>query len=191
MKPSGVDQFASVARIIAKGEPPQWLVIGLDHFSELVCPDNRTTRNEDRQRDEIYERMHAAADYLIKHLQIFSRAGFSEDVAVARRVLPKIKKLIPYRTPRSGGPRPNILHQVCAAVVVEAWRLAHGKPEPRSVQLLTACNEYWLACGGEYRGQDIENWRRDAKYAAAHPDKLIRGVLSGVRLRYRTYVQLA
>jgi hypothetical protein len=183
MKPSTVDRFAAAARIIAKGEPPQWLVIGLDHFSELVCPDNRSTPNEDRHRDEVYEQMHAAADYLIKHLRIFSRVGFFEDVAVARSVLPKIKKLIPHRTHRSGGPRPNILHQVCAAVVVEAWRLIHGKPEPRSVQLLTACNEYWLACGGDYRGQDIENWRRDAQDAAADPDEMIRQVLSALAVQ--------
>jgi hypothetical protein len=184
MKPPAVNRFADVARIIAKGNPPEWLVIGLDHFSELVCPDNRTTPAEDRQRDEIYERMQAAADYLIKYLPIFSRVGFSEDVAVARSVLPKIRKLIPRRTRRT-----NILHQVCTSVVVEAWHLIHGKPEPRSVPLLTACNEYWLACGGEYRGQDIENWRRDAQDATKHPDKLIQGVLSG--LRYRTYVQLS
>jgi hypothetical protein len=182
MKPSAVDQFASVARIIAKGNPPQWLVIGLDHFSELVCPDNRTTPDEDRQRDEVYERMDEAADYLIKYLPIFSRVGFFEDVAVARSVLPKIKKLIPHRTHRVGA-RPNILHQVCARVVVEAWRLVYEKPEPRSVRLLTACNEYWLACGGEYRGQDIENWRRDAQDATANPDGMIRQVLSALAVQ--------
>jgi hypothetical protein len=65
-------------------------------------------------------------------------------------------------------------------VVVEAWRVVHGKPEPESPNLWIACNEYWRACGREFRGSDVDTWKRDAKAAAADNNEWIRQILSEV-----------
>ena len=43
--------------------------------------------------------------------------------------------------------RPNIGRAMCAAAIVGAWTLVHGKAQPRSERLLEACNMYW----GVYR----------------------------------------
>jgi hypothetical protein len=180
-------RFAEVARIIAKGDPPEWLSIGLAHFSEFVGSD-RTTSDEAQHYESIITRMHDAADVLIKFLPLYSHlpAGLRrpDDVALVLDVLPRIKaNLARTLQRRGGGPRPNIQRWVCAAVVVEAWRLVHGKPEPQSQYLLEACEEYWRACGGEYRGEDIENWRRDAERAVADNHRWIRKVLTTLRAR--------
>jgi hypothetical protein len=165
-------RFADVARIIAKGAPPAWLGIGLEQFSGFVGS-KRSTSDEYQRGKKTIELMHDAADRLIKTLgPIFSAlpggAECPEDVRIALDVLPRIKRALllamhTMQERQGGGPKPNAQRQFCAAVVVEAWRLVHGKPEPRSILLQKACNEYWLACGGKDRGSDIENWRRDAE----------------------------
>jgi hypothetical protein len=100
-----------------------------------------------------------------------------DEVRVALEVLTKIKAYLARamsRPPRKGGPRPNVERRVCAAIVVEAWALIHGKAQPRSDQLYRACNEYWQACGHEYRS---EGWRRDVENAVNDPQKWVRDVL--------------
>jgi hypothetical protein len=183
-------QFDSVARIIAKGEPPQWLVSGLELFSPFVGAD-RTTSDEHKQGQKILERMHDAADLLINWLPGFEHLSMgiqSPDVAIALDVLPRVRRQLAHAksSPRGGGQRPNVLRKTCAAVVVEAWRLVHGEPEPYSVELWKACNEYWQACGGEYRGGDVDNWKRDAEEAVAAPHVWIKNILSALRGQYAT-----
>ena len=68
----------------------------------------------------------------------------------------------------------HVERQVCAAIVVEAWTLIHGKAQPRSDWLYRACNEYWQACGHEYRS---EGWRRDVEDAINNPQEWVRDVL--------------
>jgi len=136
--------------------------------------------------------MDHAADLLIKRLPLFERSPMgiqSPDVASALDVLPRIRRLLApvvKSSPRGGGPRQNVLHKTCAAVVVEAWRLVHGEPQPYSTELWNACNEYWQACGGEYRGGDVDNWKRDAEKAVAAPHVWIRNFLSALRGQYVT-----
>jgi hypothetical protein len=180
-------RFVSVARIVAKGKAaPEWLAIGLEHFSGFVGG-GRVPSKEYEQYEKIIERMHDAADKLIKFLPIYANlpAGIQcpSDVATALDVLPRIKKDLAraLQNQRSGGPRPNVQRWVCAAVVVETWRLVRGKPEPRSQYLLEACNEYWRACGGKSRGSDIENWRRDAERAIIDNHEWIRKTLTTLK----------
>jgi hypothetical protein len=181
-----VGPFASVAAIIAKGAPPEWLASGLEHFSGFVGA-AQTTSDERKRFEKILGEMHDAADLLIKWLPAFKALPVGpDDVAIALDVLPRIKDRLAraaLRASRKGGKDPNVHRQVCAAVVVEAWRHIHGKPEPHSPRLWEACNEYWRACGGEYRGADVDTWRRDAEHAAIGNHVWIRKILSALAVR--------
>jgi hypothetical protein len=178
--------FIPVARTIAV-PPPEWLMVGLEHFSGFVGA-SQSTRDEHQRFTKVVERMYAATDLLIKYLPMYSfmpaALAIPEDVKVALDVLPRIKKdlaRVINRKPRGGGPRPNVLRGVCAAVIVEAWKLVHRKVEPRSIKLLEACDAYWRACGGKHRGEDIENWRRDVEQAVTNNHEWIRDILLAVR----------
>lgn len=174
--------YIPVARIIAN-PPPEWLMIGLGFAGA-----SRSTSDEHQRFTKVVERMYAATDLLIKYLPMYSfmPAGLAipEDVKVALDVLPRIRKdltRIVNQKPRGGGPRPNVPRGVCASVVVEAWKLVHGKAEPRSIKLLQACDAYWQACSGETRGEDVENWRRDVEQAVTTNQEWIRDILVAVR----------
>jgi hypothetical protein len=179
--------FGDVARKIADGKAPDWLMVGLEHFSNFVGA-KRDTAKEDKRLLDLLHRMHDAADLLIKNLPFFSclPAGLKmpNDVVIALDVLPRIKAdlALAQKRSRGGGPRPNVPRQLCAAVVVEAWKLVHGKVEPRRTKLAEACNAYWQACGHEYRGGDyVEAWRRDIEHAVSRPQGWIQKVLAAVR----------
>ncbi len=160
--------FLDVGRKIAKGEPPLWLLIGLNHFSGSIGADTKGVRLK-----ETVEQMHRAADVLLTWLPAFRHLGFGlrspDDVETVLAALPRIKGDLERLGRPSNGRKPNVRRAVCAAVVVEAWRLLHGKAEPRSVPLMEACDEYWRACGGEQIGEtdDPGNWRRPIEQASA------------------------
>jgi hypothetical protein len=170
--------MAVVAHTIAMGDPPEWLVLALANFQDFVAGE---VTEEAKGFAQITEQMHDAAGKLITWLPAFlampSVIKPPDEVRVALEVLPKIKAYLARamsQPPRKGGPRPNVERRVCAAIVVEAWTLIHGKAQPRSDQLYRACNEYWQACGHEYRS---EGWRRDVKNAINDPQKWVRDVL--------------
>jgi hypothetical protein len=177
--------FARVAEMIAKGPPPEWLVAGLEHFSGLVS-EEPIASDRRKQLIKFFEEMDYAADLLIKRLPFFasvSTVQVPDDIAIALDVLPRIKKLLALlaKPPiRKGGPEPNALRRICAKVVVEAWKLIE-KPQPRSVKVWEACNEYWQACGGEYRGETVDTWRRDVEEATERGDLFIRTILSALK----------
>jgi hypothetical protein len=173
-------EFAGVARIIAEGELPEWLLQGLDHFSGGIGTDASKERKTLEK-----ERITRAVDVLMKRLPIFQRLSFglecTDYVTSVLGALPRIKKDLD----RLSGVRSRSItrHEMCAAVVVEAWKLLHGKVEPRSEKLLEACNEYWVACGGKQRGEtdDIENWRRPVVSALATDHEWARAVLQALQ----------
>ena len=178
------DSFTAVARTITKGHPPKWLVFGLEQFSDFVSSKRGSNKDYKSVRFTI-ERMHTSADYLIKHLPVYlPGVGRDLDAADAIAVLTKIRNSLDRlvnKPGRGGGQKPHVQRQVCAAVVIELWNCVHGNVEPRSIELLTACNDYWRACGHEDRGQDVENWRRDVATAIAKPQEWIKQVLAKVR----------
>jgi hypothetical protein len=49
---------------------------------------------------------------------------------------------------------------ISAAVVIEAWRLLHGKVGPRE-KLYAACKMYWGVCGGE-EYEAFDDWHQPA-----------------------------
>ncbi len=169
------EPFTEVASIIAKGPAPKWLVLGLEHFSHFIGTKQISAKEQERYKT-IFKQMHDAADLLIKRLPLFERLPLGPQpsyITELRQTLPKLRKNLARRRIRKGGRRPNAQRKFCAAVVVHAWGLIHGKPEPQSTTLLQACNDYWQACGQPDRG-DIENWRRDAEEAADGRDAWIR-----------------
>jgi hypothetical protein len=152
-------RFADVARLIVDS-PPGWLMDGLAQFSELIGADRV-------RKDDFIEQMHDAADLLIKWLPAYSHMPILDqpnDVAVALKVLPRIRADLARLKQRRRGARPNVQRRVCAGVISEMWRLVHGRIEGRSLKLYEACEAYWTACGHEARGADIENWRRDIEH---------------------------
>jgi hypothetical protein len=183
MKADAKPTFEDVAKLIAKGNPPEWLMPALDFFNGFIGGDPVSAKDR-KHSEEIIARMQDAADYLAKFLPLFTRLPLSircpDDVATALVVLPKIKKRLAHAVlpKRAGGRHPNDERKLCAAVVVEAWRFIHDKAEPESPKLWTACNEYWQACGHAYRGSDVDTWRSDCRAAVAVDHEWIRQILS-------------
>ena len=125
---ASVVPMVAVASTIAKGDPPEWLVLALANFQDFVG--GEITSEEDRRYTQITEQMHDAAGKLILWLPAFMHMPTvikpPDEVHTALEVLPKIKEYLARamnQPPRKGGPRPNIERQVCAAIVVEAWTL--------------------------------------------------------------------
>jgi hypothetical protein len=169
----------SVARDIAKGERPGWLVLGLEQFSDFVGGRPTTPRFP-------VAHVHDAAATLIKFLPVYLHlpaggklTGHSHaDVVTTLKVLQTIKAELGRLIRRQRGRPKNVRYEVCAAVVVEAWKLIHESVNPESPDVLTACNDYWFAYCGEYRGNDILNWVRDTRLVAAKPHDWIKQALT-------------
>ena len=160
----------------------------LEGFSEFVGRDPVSSEDEEQGRKKV-ALAYDATDRLIKFLpQAFSRLPYGvrypDDVAIALSVLPKIKERLAksMNAPRrKGGQKPNVPRKVCVDVVIEAWRIVHGKPKPESPELWTACNEYWQACGREYRGSDVDTWREDCRDAVANKHEWIRQIFLALK----------
>ena len=177
--------FDPVAAMIAKGPTPKWLILGLEHFS-LAVAGGDFTKEDHKKFVEVLEQMEQACDTLIQWLPIYEHMGCGvqcpEEVWIARHVLPLIKADLPH-TSRKIGRRPNTGQGVCAAVIVEAWKLCRGKAAPRSEALYEACQAYWSACGRAERGEtdDRTNWRRNVKQAIGADNGWIRQAFLAVR----------
>jgi hypothetical protein len=176
--------FPGIASIIAKGEPPTWLIHALEHFSDELGTVG--TLEERKKLENVLGEMNDAIEVLLKWLPIFEHLPFGvecpDDAAVALDALPGIKKDLD-RLINKVRSRSVVGHEICAAVIVEAWKLLHGEAEPRSLQLQLACKEYWLACGGEPRGEtdDLENWRRPVERALVTNHSWVRSILLAVQ----------
>jgi hypothetical protein len=169
--------FVGAGRKIAKGDPPLWLLVGLSHFASI---DDKG----DGDIEGIIARMDEAAEVLLKLLPAFEHLPFGlqcpADVALVLDALPKIREDLARLRPPKQGRRPVVGREICAAVIVEAWKIIHGKAEPRSLQLLQACEEYWRACGRAPIG-DVENWRRTVERALATDHSWVRSILLAVQ----------
>jgi hypothetical protein len=165
-KPQYNTDFVKVARRIAKDEPPLWLLVGLTHFSADIGND---TSEHTQFAKEIIGQMSDAATVLLRWLPVFGSGAYGvqcpEHVRAVLALLPRIKAHLDWLSkPHIGRPKDE-RRDVCAAVVVEAWQLLHGKVQRRSEELYEVCNDYWRACGGEEIGEtgDLLNWRRAVK----------------------------
>jgi hypothetical protein len=84
-----------------------------------------------------------------------------EAVKMVLSGLPGLKAELERRNQRRIGGKPDAQRQMCAAIIIEAWHLVHGKVERPSEKLYRVCGEYWRVCGGNEIGStdDLENWR--------------------------------
>jgi len=153
-----------VARIIAKGDPPDWLVAGLEEFRFLEIMSDESPATIHQELIEDMRRAENAAATLLRllpRLKGVIRCDAKVDLALT--ALPRIRQQLEQHTPQPHPYRwPEGKRQLCAAVVVEAWAAFHGKAELRSDYLYQACDAFWIACGGEPM-PDISNWRHTVK----------------------------
>ena len=177
-------QLVEVARIIAKGKPPpDWLLWGLEYFNGFIGVE---TIDPSFGRS-IAQQMYDAADVLLRWLPFYAGAtslGRSAEMVAILKALRRLRKdLERLKKPRPTGRRPDVQREICAAVIVEAWKLLHGKAGSRSPQLQQACADYWIACGGKQIGEtnDPENWRRPIERALGTDHKLVREIMQAVQ----------
>src|SRR5262249_190387 len=98
-----------------------------------------------------------------------------EHVALMFYALPLLKKDLDGLTKKGVGRRADVQREVCAAVVLEGWKIIHGKAEPHSNDLRQACSDYWQACGAS--PDDRDNWRRHIERALTVDHSWISGAL--------------
>jgi hypothetical protein len=168
-----------VARIIAKGDPPDWLVAGLEEYRFIeVFSDASPAENHQRLIDDVRRAEHATATlsqllprlrYLVVEWSDDEEEQSYEDQELGTVIdqliefLPVINDRLKHSMPAEHRGRwRNTKREFCALVVIEAWKAVHGKAELRSLELYRACDAYWIACGGEQL-PDIENWRHTIK----------------------------
>jgi len=124
-------KLAEVASTIAKGDPPKWLLVGLEHFSGGIAVDTK----EDRHNiDQIAEEMQRAVHTLTTWLPAWAYAGYGQKcpghVALMLYALPRLKKDLDILAKKQIGRPPDVQREVCAAIVLEAWKIIRGKAEP-------------------------------------------------------------
>jgi hypothetical protein len=167
-------QFVRVAEIIAKGEPPEWLVSALETFGK-INPNFPITQALYRQYKRRLRRMQDAVDTLIELFPLFNRefdglvsaqapvnSGFEES-------LPQLRDWLAAIGDNDRGRRPHPGKELCADFIVHFWKRIHGKASPRSDHCYLACEEFWQVCGGEPSG-DIQNWRRMVELASTRDE---------------------
>jgi hypothetical protein len=204
------DSFVESARLIAGDNPPRWLVRHLHRWSSSILLDiavharqpgraavrerlKKLVAGAELQQRELQDvviteflqtddlgpilnlpSLIAALQDIQRRAQIaLSSASLStksgKTKAGARRALP----------PNAGSPR-----AFCAGAVLEAWAHFHGGKHPAAsnLELATAADEYWRACGGiaEGWGQSrLKAWRPYFKEASTPPLAKIRKELRG------------
>jgi hypothetical protein len=180
-------KFEDVARSITD-PAPEWLPKALAHFGQGIGVDTSKVVGD---FDRIIQNMQDATKVLETWLPLFGakRWGLQcpEDVLVVIGALPGLKAELDRLKRKGVGRRPDVQREVCAAVIIEAWRIIHGKVQARSDGVYEACREYWAACGGPEVGatDDIGNWRRTVELAVATNHEWIAKVLVGLRNFHR------
>jgi hypothetical protein len=176
-----------VARIIAEGDPPDWLPRYLEHFSNDIAP-----IKDHRFINSIVGDLSSATDTLLKWLPRWQRLPFGLNASPVYlddllSALPRLKSDLDKLGRKSPGRKPDISREVCAAVVIEAFRSVRGEVKPRSDELYEACRMYWDACGGKPIGaiNDIENWRWPVEHALAQDYSWLRDIIEW----YRTSIE--
>jgi hypothetical protein len=155
--------FEGVARSIAD-PAPEWLPIALAHFGQWIGGDNV-------RLFDILDQLLRATEVMERCLPTFTHMALNvecpEPVKMVLSGLPGLKAELEKINQRRIGRKPDAQRQFCAAVIIEAWELLHGKTQSRSEKLYGACSEYWRVCGGKEidSTDDTENWRWTVKQA--------------------------
>jgi hypothetical protein len=157
--------FDGVARCIAD-PAPEWLPIVLAHFSQWIGGDTSDARVFD-----ILDQLQRATKVLEQSLPAFTHMAFKAKCPQAVKLvlsgLPGLKAELERINHQRIGRKPDAQRQICAAVIIEAWQLIHGKAHGRDEKFYMACSEYWRVCGSNKIGftDDTENWRSTVSQA--------------------------
>lgn len=184
MKIASEGPFEAVARTICGDPVPQWLPVALGHYAVWIDGDDASDlRPEVKKR---LEQMQEAIRVLENSLPIWEHMPFEikcpPAVKTILEALPGLKAEIAKLNRPYIGRRPDAQREICAAVIIEAWRIVHGRVEARSERLYEACNQYWTECGGAPVGPkgDIENWRRTVDRAIKSDHQWIRDQMAWI-----------
>jgi hypothetical protein len=184
--------FATVASIIAKGPPPDWLVSTLELWAKAVTNIEITPATYRLYKRRLRQ-MQEAVDTLIELFPLFNR-NFEDLVSAQAPVepwfeedLPQLRDWLAEIGRNDKGRRPHFGRELCADIVVHFWKRVHGKAEPRSDKCYLACEQYWRVCGGE-PSTDILNWRRMVEDASTRDElflthNMLVGIVGGTELK--------
>jgi hypothetical protein len=182
MKIAAEGDFEAVARSVCV-DPPQWLPVALAHYAVWIGDATKGLRSE---FDKRIRQMQEAVRVLKNSLPMWEHSVFNAECPPAVRMvldgLPGLKAELTRLERKGVGRPPDVQREVCAAIVIEAWRIIHGKVEARSEQLYRACNRYWTECGGAPLSptSDIENWRHTVEQALKSDHSWIRDQLAWI-----------
>jgi hypothetical protein len=155
------EEFVPVARMIAKGDPPDWLPLALAHFARFVSLPKPT------YDVEVERKMLEAAEYLEEWLPIVYGHLDEFDLEVPDcidQIDNALPDLIEILRADVGHKRlgHDGRHVVCVAAVSECYRAIHGTLRPGALR--EACETYWKGCVKCERSDsakgDHGNWRR-------------------------------
>ena len=174
--------FSGVANCITE-QPPKWLPVALAYYAKWLPTEGNVV-----DISNIVDRLQCAVKDMEQWLPIWDQMAFDikcpPDIKIIMSALPGLKKELDRLNGRGPGLPLNMNQETCAAIIVECWRLIHGKPQPRSEKLYSACKEYWRALGGGERGKenDIDNWQRSVRRAIDADHKWIRDPLTAISI---------
>jgi len=198
--------FDEVARDIAGGEPPQWLVQALEELARNVAIAGLSEAG-DPSRAELrsrFQRVRTAAENLERALDAIgdgylwmtpnnldslrtARGGVRTAIEFCDGTL----KRIPSgggreRARRQAGPTARV---TCAIIIAEAWTTVHGQLRGgHNERIGEICMKYWLACGGPpigraSKGGGPNNWRRPMEQALSDNSALRQYMRNELRRR--------
>jgi hypothetical protein len=182
MKIAAEGDFVGVAHIIC-ADVPQWLPVALAHYAVWLGVATKQLQPEFNKR---IQQMQEAVRVLKNSLPMWENLGFNVEcphsVKLVLDGLPGLKEELDKLSRKRVGRPPDVQREVCAAVIMEAWRIIHGRVEARSDQLYRACNQYWTECGGAPTGPngDIERWRWTVEQALTSDHSWIREQLTEI-----------
>jgi hypothetical protein len=165
--------FPDIARMIADGEPPQWLPEALDSFASTVendvyegQPKRSEVRKDIRQLKQDTLRFAYTVKRISKrrwNLAADDPKCWEDTWNALRRVAAMCDKSLTTIPAKRG--REKLPGRVtCCLIVIEAWACMRGSPPGRNNEkAVAAVDAYWRACiGGPARG-----WQRHLETALA------------------------
>jgi hypothetical protein len=171
MKADAKPTLESVAALLAKGPPPDWLLPHLRQWAEIIG-------NPTQADDEVERKLYAAAKYLQDWLPMYAMAADKLGVEYPLCIdytTTALEELVPFLASEvdqpTDGPKPDRKRRLCAAVCLEVWRKLRGSVQPYSPNLWAACEAYWQACGHDQTSTTgrLKNWEPFLVWAKQHP----------------------
>jgi hypothetical protein len=182
MKADAKPTLDDVAKLIARGPPPEWLSPALGFFSNMIRDSGITSDQRKEHADEI-DRLKNAINTLRRLLPLFLVLPFGErpelnrgpvDVLVVLDALPRIERLLEVNL-RPEKRTPDFNRKCCCAVILEAARLIQPEVQHRSKETYLAYNAYWKACGNQAIVEN-RNWDRSINRALEADNAWIREI---------------